>query len=147
MCAEDPGMDRERPGTGIERLAGPVNTLLGDTGSEYVVLPRVLLQSMPLPWQARLAGCLDEMRRAFAHVEQAETYIVQAAELAAPQDMSERERRTTRVSEMGNGVWLVGDEVAEGHTRCVPVPILDPLPAGRRASVLAWPVEPAAVGS
>lgn len=46
--------------------------------SNYLVLPRTLMQSMPAEWQERAVGLLEEFRDAFAHVPQAEGYHVQA---------------------------------------------------------------------
>lgn len=46
--------------------------------SNYLVLNRTLLQSMPDGWQARFVALLDEMHDAFRQVEQAEGFQVQA---------------------------------------------------------------------
>ena len=55
---------------------GPVHTHFGLTYANYLVLPRTLLQSMPIAWQERIVACLDELHVAFAHVPQAEAYEV-----------------------------------------------------------------------
>jgi hypothetical protein len=39
------------------------------TYSNYLVLQRSLLQSMPDSWQARFVGCLEELGDAFGHIE------------------------------------------------------------------------------
>lgn len=59
---------------------GPIHTWFGLSYSNYQVLPRTLMQSMPAEWQERMVGCLDEMAAAFAHVPQAEAYEVIAGE-------------------------------------------------------------------
>lgn len=46
--------------------------------TNYLVLPRTLLQSMPDEWQTKFVGLLKEMDEAFAHVPQAEVYDVTA---------------------------------------------------------------------
>lgn len=44
--------------------------------SSYLVLPRSLMQSMPVGWQARMVECLEEMREAFAHLDVNDRYTV-----------------------------------------------------------------------
>ncbi|TDD97618.1 hypothetical protein [Actinomadura rubrisoli] len=46
--------------------------------SNYAVLPRTLLQSMPDEWQKRFVELLEELHTEFAHVEQADGYEVTA---------------------------------------------------------------------
>jgi hypothetical protein len=46
--------------------------------SNYLVLPRTLLQSMPDEWQRRFVGCLDELQTAFDHLEHPPGYWVRA---------------------------------------------------------------------
>jgi hypothetical protein len=48
--------------------------------SNYLVLPRAVLQSMPEAWQARFVGMLDELRKAAeqAHLESPSRYRVHA---------------------------------------------------------------------
>lgn len=57
---------------------GAVHLWFGLTYSNYQVLPRTLLQSMPLEWQERFVGCLEELQAAFWHVEQADQFWVRA---------------------------------------------------------------------
>jgi hypothetical protein len=56
-----------------------VHTWFGLSYANYLVLPRTLLQSMPLWWQHRLTAMLDDLDEAFAHVPRAEAYQVTAA--------------------------------------------------------------------
>lgn len=61
------------------RTNGPIHEHFGLSYSSYAVLPRTLMQSMPVEWQARMVACLKEMDAAFAHIEQAPCYDVTAA--------------------------------------------------------------------
>lgn len=58
---------------------GPVHHWFELTYSNYLVLPRTLLQSMPTAWQERIVACLGELRDAYSHLPQAEGYEVHAA--------------------------------------------------------------------
>lgn len=53
-----------------------VHTWFGLSYSNYAVLPRTLLQSMPDEWQKRFVALLEELHTEFAHVDQAEGYEV-----------------------------------------------------------------------
>lgn len=61
------------------RLDGPIHTFFGLSYSSYQVLPRTLMQSMPVDWQQRMVTCLNELRDAFEHIEHPDTYKVTAA--------------------------------------------------------------------
>lgn len=67
---------------------GPVHEWFGLSYSNYQVLPRTLMQSMPIGWQERMVACLTELRDAFEHVPQAEVYEVQAATEHIVEDMA-----------------------------------------------------------
>jgi hypothetical protein len=58
---------------------GPIHTWFGLSYCNYQVLPRTLMQSMPIEWQERMVACLEELNDAFDHVDQAEVYDVIAA--------------------------------------------------------------------
>lgn len=58
---------------------GPIHTWFGLSYCNYQVLPRTLMQSMPIGWQERMVACLEELHDAFQHVPQAEVYDVTAA--------------------------------------------------------------------
>lgn len=60
------------------REEGAIHLWFGLTYANYLVLPRTLLQSMPLAWQERFVGCLGELEAAFGHVDQANQYMVRA---------------------------------------------------------------------
>lgn len=61
-----------------DRLDGPVHEWFELSYSNYLVLPRTLLQSMPVEWQQDFVACLEELDIAFAHVMRADAYKVTA---------------------------------------------------------------------
>lgn len=68
-----------------------IHTWFGLSYSPYLVLPRTLLQSMPPEWQREFVAKLDELREAFAHVEQADCYKVEAAREVEVGDLTDDE--------------------------------------------------------
>ena len=58
---------------------GPIHEWFSLSYSNYLVLPRTLLQSMPIEWQERMVACLTELQDAFEHLPQPEAYRVEAA--------------------------------------------------------------------
>jgi hypothetical protein len=50
------------------------------TYASYLVLPRVLLQSMPVHWQRRFVKMLKDLDNSFSHVKRAPSYWVRACE-------------------------------------------------------------------
>lgn len=58
---------------------GPIQDWFSLSYSNYQVIPRTLMQSMPIEWQQRMVACLEELREAFGHVPQSEVYKVEAA--------------------------------------------------------------------
>ncbi|WP_327591426.1 hypothetical protein OHA25_61035 (plasmid) [Nonomuraea sp. NBC_00507] len=68
-----------------------VHAWFGLSYSNYAVLPRTLLQSMPDEWQHRFITCLDELEAAFSHVQQAECYKVRAAVERVVSDLTDDE--------------------------------------------------------
>lgn len=91
-------------------IDGPVHTWFSLTYSNYLVLPRTLMQSMPLEWQERLTGCLDEMRTAFEHIEQAEGYVVHAATTCEVGELDDEELAERGITED----WYGGRTPPEG---------------------------------
>lgn len=59
---------------------GPIHTWFSLSYTNYLVLHRTLMQSMPDEWQTKFVGLLDELESAFEHVPQAEAYDVTAGE-------------------------------------------------------------------
>lgn len=58
----------------------PVHLWFSLSYANYLVLPRTLMQSMPVEWQRRFCTALDELREAFHHVEQPYSYRVNAVD-------------------------------------------------------------------
>ena len=59
---------------------GPVHTWYGLSYTNYLVLPRTFMQSMPTEWQQRMVASLEELDEAFQHIPQADVYDVQAGD-------------------------------------------------------------------
>jgi hypothetical protein len=53
-----------------------IHQWFGLTYSNYLVLPRAVLQSMPDEWQHRFVTCLEELADAFGHLEYGAGYDV-----------------------------------------------------------------------
>jgi len=81
-----------------ERLDGPVHEWFELSYSNYQVLHRTLMQSMPLGWQRRMVACLSELRAAFRHIEQAPGYEVTPCDWLAPVEMGEADMRAAGVT-------------------------------------------------
>lgn len=54
----------------------PIHNWFGLTYSNYLVLPRSLLQAMPVKWQADLVVLLNSMRDACEHLHLEDNYTV-----------------------------------------------------------------------
>lgn len=68
-----------------------VHIWFGLSYSNYLVLHRTLLQSMPKEWQRDFVAKLDELHEAFVHVEQAQCYKVEAAHEVEVGDLTHAE--------------------------------------------------------
>ncbi|MFD3638253.1 hypothetical protein [Streptomyces griseus] len=78
--------------------------------SNYLVLHRSLMQSMPADWQERMVSCLNELRDAYSHIEQPERFKVEAA---VSRDISE----LTEAEQTAHGVvedWYRGETPPAG---------------------------------
>jgi hypothetical protein len=73
-------LDAEREAAAMDGAPPDIHTWFGLSYSNYLVIPRTLLQSMPDAWQRSLTGLLEEIGEAFADVPQAQAYKVAAAE-------------------------------------------------------------------
>ena len=124
-----------------DRMHGPVHLWFELSYSSYQVLPRVLMQSMPLEWQERMVACLTEIREAFQHVEQPESYEVKPCRWAAPEDMPRDQLAKYGVDviadphEDDDVQWYYDGDEIEPWQRVVPIPVEDPLPHYRRGYV------------
>jgi len=59
-----------------EALFEPIHNWFGLTYSNYLVLPRTALQSMPREWQRRFVDCLEELDAALGHHFDSADYTV-----------------------------------------------------------------------
>jgi hypothetical protein len=130
-----------------------VHGFFGLTYASYLVLPRVLLQSMPDEWQSRFVKLVEEYDDAFRHIEQAPVYDVIPGREVEAMSLTEMERRITGVTivepdEDEDGDYVDpdavtkyydkdGDEINE-YTRVI-VPIADPLPPYNRGRTIIPP--------
>ena len=123
-----------------------IHGFFGLTYASYLVLPRVLLQSMPDEWQTAFVRLVEQLHDAFSHVKQAEIYDVIPGREVEASSLTEAERQITGVTvvepdedEDGEYVDLDaearyydkdGDEI-ENWTRVI-VPVAEPLPPYNR---------------
>ncbi|MCW6003927.1 hypothetical protein K1W54_04925 [Micromonospora sp. CPCC 205371] len=89
------------------RLDGPIHSFFGLSYSNYLVLHRTLMQSMPVEWQERAVALFRDLDAAFEHVEQAEAYEVTAATECEYSDLSDADMRQLGVTQP--------DEPADEH--------------------------------
>lgn len=137
------------PAEVVRRTGGPVHTWFGLSYSNYAVLHRALMQSMPVEWQDRMVACLEELHDAFDHVEQASGYEVHACRWAYVDDLDEETQRRLGITSEGwdgtteivycdrSGSWI------DRNTACVPVPIVEPVPHYNRGRTFVEPKETA----
>lgn len=52
-----------------ERTSGPIHGWFSLTYANFLVVPRAVLQSMPVEWQEQFVGLLEELFAAYQHVE------------------------------------------------------------------------------
>lgn len=113
-----------------------VTTWFGLSYSNYLVVPRTLLQSMPDGWQYRFTALMDELVAAFGHVDQAEAYIVTPARETTYGALTLPERHRLGVtpgpSRPGRraDVFYDRNSVEHGYDDPVlaPLPVGDPVP-------------------
>jgi hypothetical protein len=70
--------------------------------SNYLVLPRTLLQSMPDAWQARFVALVQELRDAFEQVPQADGYQVTTGKWMPLDDMTESQLHAAGIDVEGD---------------------------------------------
>lgn len=78
---------------------GPVQDWFGLSYSNYQVVHRALMQSMPLDWQTRMVSCLEELGAAFRHIEQPHAFHVQAATEHIVNEMTPAELATAGIED------------------------------------------------
>lgn len=91
---------------------GPIHAWFSLTYSNYQVMPRTLMQSMPTEWQERMAACLEELQAAFSHVPQAEVYAVQASTEHIVREMTESELKRAGIK----ADWYGGEVFTKAAT-------------------------------
>lgn len=131
-----------------DRKQGPVHLYFGLSYSSNLVLPRVLMQSMPLEWQHRMVDCLRDLDTAFHGVERPAEYEVKPVQWTAPDDLTAEELRQAGVEvvddnpddldDVGCTYFYDGNEIESWH-RVVPIPAADPLPHYRYGMVEPGP--------
>lgn len=128
-----------------------IHTFFSLTYSNYLVLHRTLLQSMPEEWQHRFVAIVTEMNEAFDHIEQAESYIVTAAEESTYSDLSDEQLTALGITaDKPEGdyetYWHGGREHEPDDAILVPLPGGDPVPSYDRGRTHIEPatVEPTA---
>ena len=89
---------------------GPVHEWFSLSYSNYQVIPRTFMQSMPIAWQERMVACLTELQEAFEHVPQAEVYKVEAATEHIVGEMGFDLLEEARITED----WYGGEKPPEG---------------------------------
>jgi hypothetical protein len=80
------------------RLDGPIHTWFELSYSNYLVLPRSLMQSMPVEWQERMVACVEGMRRAYEHLDHPDAYEVTASVECTYSDLSDNDMRELGIS-------------------------------------------------
>jgi hypothetical protein len=70
-----------------------IHTYFGLTYSNYLVLHRTLLQSMPEDWQHRFVTVLEELNAAFRHIEPADCYQVLPAKECTYSDLDDADMK------------------------------------------------------
>lgn len=123
--------------TDIEHQA--IHTWFGLSYSNYLVLPRTLLQSMPDEWQTRFVGCLRELHDAYDHVPQAEAYKVQPAREREVSELADDElKRIGYTVDTRSYYDDAGREVESDHIVLWPVD-RDPVPHYNRGRAYIAP--------
>jgi hypothetical protein len=124
-----------------------IHTWFSLTYSNYLVLPRTLLQSMPLEWQHRFVAQLHELDAALGHHPQASVYEVTAARECEISELSPEEialldvvvvepdeNEETESSYSDSAYYYKGQQVDYDYRVLIPVP--DPIPHYNRGRTL-----------
>jgi len=139
------------------RLDGPIHGWFGLTYSNYLVLHRGMMQSMPVKWQKRAVALFDELDQTFADLKRAPSFIVTAARESEYNDLSGAELAQLGVKcsdeddeyeGEGTVYWdRDGDEHEPWERVLVPLPGGDPVPHYNRGRTWIEPTpEQAEVG-
>jgi len=85
-----------------DRLDGPIHLWFGLSYSNYLVLHRTMMQSMPVAWQERAVALFDELDSAFPDLERTSRYIVEPARECEYGNLSPGERHALGVTYSGD---------------------------------------------
>lgn len=131
------------------RTDGPIHGYFGLSYSNYLVLHRTLMQSMPVDWQTRAVALFAELDAAYAHIEHAECYDVRPAKDMYFNELTEHEIKRLEISlvlaaddEDGFTETFIdrGGEAFQGHDHVlVPVEGGDPVPDYNRGRTFVAP--------
>jgi hypothetical protein len=91
---------------------GPIHGWFGLSYTNYQVLHRTLMQSMPTAWQERMVACLEELAAAYEHIEQPEVFDVQAGTEHIVNEMTGDELAQAGIE----WDWYAGETPPEGLT-------------------------------
>ncbi|MEU9208518.1 hypothetical protein AB0D27_11330 [Streptomyces sp. NPDC048415] len=127
---------------------GPVHGWFGLTYTNYQVLHRTLMQSMPTAWQERMVACLEELRAAYDHVDLPEAFKVQAATDHIVNEMTESQLYAAGILVEGDGPDGPGPGTryhstedgreVDPHERAL-IPVTDPVPHYNRGRTYIEP--------
>ncbi|MFD7868021.1 hypothetical protein [Streptomyces sp. NPDC059783] len=127
---------------------GPIHTWFSLSYSNYLVLHRTLLQSMPAEWQTQFVALLGELDTAFEHVPQAGQYEVTPGQRMTLNDMTDSQLYTAGVTVEGDSEDGPGPETryhrisdgAEMHgSEYGFIPSADPVPHYNRGRTYIAP--------
>lgn len=139
--------DQQPAATVTNPTNGPIHRHFGLSYSNYLVLPRTLLQSMPLEWQERAVALLDELAAAFSHVEQPDCYEVTAAREVTYSDLTDEQMEQLGVERSGDDNEdgpTFHDSLGDEHDgwESVLLPVADPVPHYNRGRTFIEPATP-----
>jgi hypothetical protein len=80
------------------RLDGPIHGWFSVSYSNYLVLPRTLMQSMPVEWQERAVAVFDELEAAYQHLDHPDSYEVTAAVEVEYSDLSDADMKALGIT-------------------------------------------------
>lgn len=140
----------------LRRLDGPIHGWFGLTYSNYLVLHRSMMQSMPVDWQECAVSLFDELDNAFPDLERPPSFIVTAATECEYSDLTLDDMAQLGIrpsdgtddfdeDEPAPGdAWRVyydrdGDEHQASDRLLVPVPGGDPVPPYNRGRTFIEP--------
>lgn len=123
--------------TPVSTGSEPIHTWMGLSYSNYLVLQRTLLQSMPAGWQQRFVACLEELFTAYPEGGDVE-FEVRPCQWVCPGDLSQQELDAQGITIEYDGDpedpatrWVYldrdGNEL-DPHITCVARPTRDPVP-------------------